>query len=62
MNVYDGDGRKKTPKKNEKTKPRKRFSPFWLPFPPPSTKLEADCFSVSENTANKPDLPWGGGS
>ena len=24
---------------------------------PPSTKLFADCFPVSENTENKPDLP-----
>ncbi len=30
--------------------------PFGCPPIPPSTKMEADCFPVSENTENKPDL------
>ena len=54
MKVYDGDGRKKN--ETKKTKPRKN-SPFGYPTIPPSTKMEADCFPVSENTENKPDLP-----
>ena len=32
-------------------------SPFGCPPIPPSTKMEADCFPVSENAENKPDLP-----
>ena len=32
-------------------------SPFGCPPIPPSMKMEADCFPVSENTENKPDLP-----
>ena len=57
MNVYDRDGRKKIPR-NERTKPRKRFSPFGCPpIPPPIYEMKADCFSVSENTENKPNLP-----
>ena len=28
-----------------------------LPFPRLQGRLEADCFPVSENTENKPDLP-----
>ena len=39
-----------------KQKPRKN-SPFGCPPIPTSTKMEADCFPVSENTENKPDLP-----
>ena len=27
------------------------------PIPPSMKKMEADCFPVSENTENKPDLP-----
>ena len=54
MNVYDGDGRK-TPKYIQSEKQRKDF-PFGCPPIPPSTKMEADCFPVSKNTENKPDL------
>ena len=37
-------------------------SPFGRPSIPTSTKMEADCFPVSENTENKPDLQgWDGG-
>ena len=55
MNVYDGDGRK-TPKYT-KSENKGKNSPFDGPPIPPSTKMEADCFLVSENTENKPDLP-----
>ena len=54
---YDGNGRKK-PKYN-KTKKRnqgKKF-PVWLPSYTSVYEMEADCFPVSENTENKPDLP-----
>ena len=44
--VCDGD-RRKTAKK----------FPVWLPSYPPFYDMEADCFSVSKNTENKPDLP-----
>ena len=52
MNVYDEDGRKIP--KYIKRKPRKKI-PRLVALP--STKMEADCFPVSENTENKPDLP-----
>ena len=42
--------------RNTKTKPRKKF-PVWLPSHPSFYEMEADCFTVSENTENKPDLP-----
>ena len=32
-------------------------SPFGCSPISPSTKMEADCFPVSEKTENKPDLP-----
>ena len=51
--LYDGDGRK-TPKYTKK-KPRNKF-PVLLPSHPPFCEMEADCFPVSENTENKPDL------
>ena len=51
MNLYAENGRK-TPKYIQ-TKPRKN-SRFGCPPIPPSTKMEADCFPVSENTENKP--------
>ena len=35
----------------------KENPPFGCPPIPPSTKMEADCFPVSENTENKQDLP-----
>ena len=45
------------PRNMYKRKPRKKF-PVWLPSHPPIyEKMEADCFPVSENTENKPDLP-----
>ena len=56
VNVYDGDGRKKPENEKDETK-EKRFSPFGCSPIPPSIKLEAECFPVSENTENKPDLP-----
>ena len=53
MNVYDGN-RRKNPKykKNIKGEKQRKKIPVWW-----SDKMEADCFPVSENTENKPDLP-----
>ena len=31
--------------------------PVWLPSHLPVYEMEADCFPVSENTENKPNLP-----
>ena len=59
MKVYYGGGRKNPENEKDETK-EKRFSPFGCPPIPPSTKMEADCFPVSENTENKPDLPYVG--
>ena len=51
--LYDGDGRK-----IQKTKQKKKFTLLVAPLiPPPVYEVEADCFPVSENTENKPDLP-----
>ena len=55
MSVYDGDGRKKNQKTKNETK--EQIFPVWLPSHPPVYEMEADCFPVSENTENKPDLP-----
>ena len=44
------------PRNMYNTKNKEKF-PVWLPSHPPSTKMEADCFPVSENTENMPDLP-----
>ena len=52
--LSDGDGRK-TPK-NTKDEAKQKF-PVWLPSHSPVYNVEADCFPVSENTKNKPDLP-----
>ena len=55
MNLYDGNGKKNTEIwTNEKQGKIPRL--VALPIPP-STKMEADCFPVFENTENKPDLP-----
>ena len=42
------------PRKIQKVKTKEKNSPFGCPPIPLSTKMEADCFPVSEN---KPDLP-----
>ena len=55
MNLYAGNGRK-TPKYVQYEKQGKIPRLVTLPSPP-STKMEADCFPVSEHTENKPDLP-----
>ena len=55
INIYDGNGRK-TPKYIQ-TKTKEKIPPFGWPPITPSTKMEAVCFPVSENTENKPDLP-----
>ena len=49
MNSYDGDGRK-TPKYIQKQRNKGKNPPFgWPPIPPPSIKLEADCFPGRKN-------------
>ena len=55
MNLYAGNGRKTT----KYVQYEKQGKIPRLVAPPifPSTKMEADCFPVSENTENKPDLP-----
>ena len=55
VNIYDGNGIK-TPKYIQ-TKTKEEI-PRLVALP--STKMEADCFPVSENTENKPNLPYVG--
>ena len=55
MKMYDGDGTE-NPENEKRMKPRKN-SRFGCPPLTPSTKIEADCFPVFENTEDKPDLP-----
>ena len=43
--------------KYTKSENKGKNSQFGCPPIPTSTKMEADCFPVSENTENKPDLP-----
>ena len=44
-------------------KPETEKFPVWLPSHPAFYNMETDCFLVSENAENKPDLPLvGGGS
>ena len=40
-----------------KSENKGKNSLFSYPPIPPSAKMEADCFPVSKNTENKPDLP-----
>ena len=42
-----------------KKKTKENF-PVWLLSHPRVYEMVADCFPVSENTENKPDLPLGG--
>ena len=49
-------GEKLRKRKGNNWKLRKKISVGLLSYPPFSD-LEADCFPVSENTENKPDLP-----
>ena len=44
------------PRNIQNTKTKEKF-PVWLPSHPPVYEMGADCFPVSENTENKPDLP-----
>ena len=44
-------------KKRKTEAKNKEKLPVWLPSNPPVYEMEADCFPVSENTENKPDLP-----
>ena len=44
------------PKNLQKAKQRKKF-PVWLLSHFHVYEMEADCFPVSENAQNKPDLP-----
>ena len=48
MNIYDGKGRKTS--KYIQTKTKEKIPPFGCPPIPPSTKMEADCFPVSETS------------
>ena len=52
--IYDGDRRKKNPKY---TKDGTKEKVGLTSNPHTVYEAEADCFSVSENTENKPDLP-----
>ena len=52
-------GMREKPRNIYKRKLRKN-SPFGCPPILPSMKIEAECFPVSENTENKPDLPYVG--
>ena len=38
------------------TKTKENFT-VWLPSHSPVYEMEAECFPVSENTENEPDLP-----
>ena len=51
--LYDGNERK-TPKCNKKNQGK---IPRLFALPSHVYEIEADCFPVSENTENKPDLP-----
>ena len=53
--LYDGDGRK-TPKYKNEYETKEKI-PIRLPSHSPFYEMEADCFPVSKNTENKPDLP-----
>ena len=46
-------GMKEKPRKKKK---RTKEEPAWLLSHPPVYNMEADCFSPSESTENKPDL------
>ena len=50
----DGNGRKKTENiiKRKKYETKEKIPSYY-----PVYEMEADCFPVSENTENKPDLP-----
>ena len=51
--LYDGNGRKNP--EIYKRRNKGKNSPFGCPHP--VYEVEADCFPVSKNTENKPDLP-----
>ena len=53
---YYGNRRKtqNTIKRQNETK--EKIFPVWLPSHPTVYEMEADCFPVSENTGNKPEL------
>ena len=53
--LYDGDGRKTLKYTKDETKEK---IPHLVALPSPINEVEADCFLVSENTENKPDLPY----
>ena len=52
--LYDGDGRKIPKYTKDETKEK---NSVWSASHPPVYEVETDCFPVSENTENKPDLP-----
>ena len=55
--LYDGNGRKKTKYNKTNKRNQGKNSSFGWPPIPPVYEMEADCFSVSKITENKPDLP-----
>ena len=44
------------PRNIYRAKTKEKKFPVWLPSHPPVYEMETDCFPVSENTENKPDL------
>ena len=62
--IYNGCymmGMGEKPRNIQKTNAKiKEKFPVWLPTHSPVYEMEADCFPVSENIENKPNLPWVG--
>ena len=54
--LYGGNGRK-TPKYTKNEYENQGKIPVWLPSHLSVYEMEANCFPVSKNTENKPDLP-----
>ena len=52
--LYDGYGRKIPEMYKNETKEK---TPHWVDLPPPVYEIEDDCFPVSNNNENKPNLP-----
>ena len=48
---------RKIPETKEKTNKTKKKSPLWWFSHPHFYDMEADCFPVSENAENKPEIP-----
>ena len=54
---YDGIGGNTQNTIKRKNETKEKIFPVSLPYHLPVYEMEADCFRVSENTGNKPDLP-----